>query len=102
MSALAGGLAYGLPWWVWAVPALLIVAGVARLLGWRAGLGVLAAVALVLAHRRGAQTGWAESRAREARDAQDAVDRAARARRDADRAGADPRRLRDTDGWRRD
>ncbi|WP_188576090.1 hypothetical protein [Azorhizobium oxalatiphilum] len=95
-------MSYGLPWWVWALPALAVVLGLTRLFGWRVGLGTLGVLALVLAHRRGAQRGWAGARAGEARHADEAVERAAQARSAADLAGADAGRLRDTDGWRRD
>lgn len=102
MRTIAEWLAYGLPWWAWAVPALLGVLGLMRLAGVRAGLGAAAVAAVLLAYRKGSQAGWAAQRAKGERDAQEAVDRAARARRDAERDAGDARRLRDTDGWRRE
>lgn len=61
-----------------------------------------ALVGAALLYRDGRQTGKADSQAEGRRDAQRTVSTAERARVDADRRNADPERLRDDDGFRRD
>lgn len=73
-----------------------------RMLGWRAGLSVLTAGLTLFAFRAGERRGASSQIAKEKADANRAVDRAQRARADADRRSADPHRLRDDDGFRRD
>ncbi|MFG1464228.1 hypothetical protein V5F77_15160 [Xanthobacter sp. DSM 24535] len=102
MSGLLDWIAYQLPWWVLAIPALVAVLAVARLAGLRAAVTVGLAAAAILIGRRGAQQGWAAREAKGERDAQTAIERARDARAAALRRDGVAERLRDDDGWRRD
>lgn len=108
MDSLLDWFDFGLPWWVWTAPAVAgvvaIFIAVSRVFGVRNAI-VAAAVAAAyavseLSRKRGRQEGWKERIDREKRDAEEIVRRAESAR---NRAGAaDPERLRDDDGFRRD
>ncbi|MFS8039206.1 hypothetical protein ACI7BZ_19975 [Xanthobacter sp. AM11] len=102
MSTLFHLLAYGVPWWVLALPGLLAVVALARLAGPRAAALAGAVIALVLAHRRGAQAGFAHARRKGEDDARRSLDAAHAARAAADRRDGAAGRLRDDDGFRRD
>jgi hypothetical protein len=41
------------PWWIWGILALIVIAAVQRLVGWRAALTALAAVVGFIAYRKG-------------------------------------------------
>ena len=75
-------------------------------MGWlglvRAILGFLDTIGRALEQRRLIQAGEAKEAARALGEAIDVIEKANRARRDADRHNADPSRLRDDDGFRRD
>jgi hypothetical protein len=75
-------------------------------MGWlglvRAVLGFLDTIGRALEQRRLIQSGEAQAAARALGEAINVIDKANRARRDADRRNADPSRLRDDDGHRRD
>lgn len=73
-----------------------------RLLGPKAALAVLTAGAIAFAYRRGERVGAVRQIEKDKADADRAVERARAARTDADRRNADPQRLRDDDGFRRD
>ena len=102
MSGFGLWLAYGVPSWLWTGVAGVAVQSVARVLGVRGAMMAAALTAVLLAYRRGAQAGWTDRQAKREHDAQAAVDQADAARRAAERDADDPRRLRDSDGWRRD
>ncbi|MFG1247600.1 hypothetical protein [Xanthobacter flavus] len=72
-----------------------------RLLGLKGALAVLAAGAVAIAYRRGERRGAARQILKDKANADRAVQRANEARADADRRNADPRRLRDDDGFKR-
>lgn len=73
-----------------------------RMVGLKPALGALAAGALLIARRSGEKAGASIQIAKDKANADRAVDRAQRTRADADRRSADPHRLRDDDGFRRD
>lgn len=103
-------LIYGADWRLQAGGGLLLLAAMAvsavRLLGFSAGLRIMAAAGAVFAAlaygRRERQQGWKDAQTKGERDAKTAIGRASRARADAARRNADARRLRDDDGHRRD
>lgn len=102
MSTLAVWLAYKLPWWVFALGALVATLGIARVVGLRAGALAAAFLAVLVAHRKGAQDGYSAREAQGEEDARHAIAAAARARSAAERSGSDARGLREDDGFRRD
>jgi len=101
-------LTYSLPWQLWAVPSVALLAGlfflVSRTFGVRNAIAAVtivgAGVVAKMLDHRGRQIGWDERVKREKEDAQRVVDRAEKARRDA--AAVPPERLRDDDDFRRD
>lgn len=106
-SALTAGIVagwFGGDWGLAIIAALTVGAAVLayRLLGLRGALAALAAGAALFAYRSGERRGATRQAAKEKADADRSVDRAQRARADADRRNADPKRLRDDDGFRRD
>jgi hypothetical protein len=68
----------------------------------RAALGFLDMIGRALERRQLINAGEAQAAARALGEALNVIDKANRARRDADRRNADPSRLRDDDGFRRD
>lgn len=91
--------------WLLALIAAGTLAGfvaILRAFGLKPALAALAAGALLFARRSGERAGANRQAAREQANADRAVDQASRARADADRRNADPQRLRDDDGFRRD
>lgn len=91
--------------WLMALIAAATLAGfvaVWRTFGLKPALAALAAGALIFARRSGERAGAATQAAKEKADADRNVQRASAARADADRRNADPGRLRDDDGFRRD
>lgn len=107
MSALSDFFGYSVPWWLWAFPAiaalLAIFTVVSRVFGIRnaiaAAVAVGSAILVTLSYRRGKQHGWQERIQRE-KEYADHISKRARAARDRALA-ADPRRLRDDDGFKR-
>lgn len=89
---------------------LVVILGVAaaagvvlfRLGGWKAVLSFGVLIVATLLYRDGRKTGRDDSQAEGRRDADRTVRRAEEARIDAQRRDADPDRLRDDDGFRRD
>lgn len=107
VSGIAAGLVAG--WfggdWILALIAAGTVAGAVlayRLFGLKGALAALSAGVALFAYRSGERRGASAQAAKEKADADRSVDRAQRARADADRRNADPKRLRDDDGFRRD
>lgn len=105
-SALAGIVAgwFGGDWRLAIIAALTVGAAVLayRLFGLKGALAAFSAGAALFAFRSGERRGASRQAAKEKADADRSVDRAQRARADADRRNADPKRLRDDDGFRRD
>lgn len=103
----AGGLVVALLFggdWADALLAAAVLAAAVfafRLLGLKGALAVLAAGAVAVAYRRGERRGAARQIQKDKSNADRAVQRANEARADADRRNADPRRLRDDDGFKR-
>ncbi|MGR7993806.1 hypothetical protein [Xanthobacter sp. ZOL 2024] len=109
LPGMAGLLGLVIGWcdgdWRLALIAAATLAGfvaVWRTFGLKPALAALAAGALVFARRSGERTGAATQAAKEKADADRNVQRASAARADADRRNADPGRLRNDDGFRRD
>ena len=106
MRSLVEWITFGLPWWLWAFPAVLIAAAiffaVSRVVGVRNAIAaasiVGSAMLLALSRHRGRQDGWAERIKQENDDAQQISERAEKAR---NRVNTSPERLRDDDGFRR-
>ncbi|MEW6121379.1 MAG: hypothetical protein AB1698_02105 [Pseudomonadota bacterium] len=105
--SIAQWLVHGWPWWLQALAAaalaLPVLAVCARLFGWRAAVRLAVPAAALLAAfaglRRARQQGWSDHEEKERRNADIAIETAHAARADSERA--DPRRLRDDDGFRR-
>lgn len=93
---------YAVPWWVWLFIGLTIALLVYRIWGLKAALAAATAALLATTYRRGQQTGWRDRQRKEENDAERSINRAGAARLDADKRNADPGRLRDNDGFRRD
>lgn len=79
-----------------------IVAVAWRLLGIRGAFAAVGFLAAVLTYREGRKDGRASQTTKDQSDAADAIHEAGAARVDAAVRDADPERLRDTDGFRRD
>ncbi len=103
-------LIYGAPWWLQAIGGaifiVLVLIPLVRIVGLKNTLEIGAIVGAVFGAlvygRRERQQGWKDAQSKGERDAQSAIDQASRARADADLSNADPGRLRDDDGYRRD
>lgn len=97
---------FELPWQVWFVVGVAAVAAVWRYFGLRQALLLAGGVLLFVVGRKGKQEGRAEGyearKNEEVRHVQEIAVEANRARNDADARNADPERLRDDDGYRRD
>jgi hypothetical protein len=102
IEAIVTFFTYVIPWWVWIAVAAVGVLLIWRALGFEWAVAFLAACAVAIAHRRGEQRGWQKRGEQGERNVQRNVDKAKRAGAAADRRDADPARLRDDDGWRRD
>ncbi|MEP9352031.1 hypothetical protein ABLE93_00380 [Xanthobacter sp. KR7-65] len=98
----ADTLGYGLPWWVWSLPGVAAVVLLLRLFGPKAAAAAAVALALILAHRRGAQAGRDHALKEGERDATKSLAAAEAARAAAARRDGTAGRLRDDDGFRRD
>ena len=66
------------------------------------GIGIAATVATILGANLLARQGWKRKEAKDMKDAEKLIRKAGDARTRADRLSADPKRLRDDDGFRRD
>ncbi|MBA4790305.1 MAG: hypothetical protein H2042_11465 [Rhizobiales bacterium] len=105
--SIAQWLVHGWPWWLQALAAAALALPVLglcmRFFGWQAAIRLAVPAAALLAAfaglRRARQQGWSDHAEKERRDAGIAMDAARAARADSERA--DPRRLRDDDGFRR-
>lgn len=102
LATLGTFLGYAIPWWLWGAPAAVAVVLVLRAFGPRAAAVAAAGLALVLAHRKGAQGGFARAAKEGERDVSESLSAARSARDAAGRRDGDARRLRDDDGFRRD
>ena len=102
VDAAVGVLGYGVPWWVWSLPGVLVVVVLLRLFGPRAAGLAAALLALGLATRRAAQRGYARAIQDGERHVSESLSAARSARDAAARRDGDARRLRDDDGFRRD
>ena len=100
-------LNYSIPWWIWLFPSGGILAAaifaVYRTFGLRAAISAAVAIGsalmLALSFQRGRQRGWQDRREREKSDAEKTIRKGLAARNRVD--GADPKRLRDDDGFKR-
>lgn len=107
MEIVSDFFGYSVPWWMWGIPSIAVAGAlfvaVSRMFGFRAGLtaavGFMAAAAVALSHRKGKQSGWEDRKDRERRDTAAAIERGVDARNKS--LGADPKRLRDDDGFKR-
>jgi len=103
-------LIYDLPPWVLAIPglaaAVFIFWFVHKRWGWKPALAaagaVITASLLKLIYRKGQQQGRSETLERLEEETDNAVKTADEVRARMHRDNADPERLRDNDGWRRD
>ncbi len=108
--AILTALVYAVDWRIWAALAVLVLIGgwflAARFLGASAANQIIAAAgsmfAALLYARRARQRGWEDAHEQGKKDAEQAIERARSARADAARRDADPERLREDDGFRRD
>ena len=98
-----------LGWVLEHIPESLVVLGGAaliiaawRYLGFRGAIGAAVVVVSALLYRGGRKEGRAAQQNKEQDHAETAIKRADQARVIADRVDADPERLRDDDGFRRD
>ena len=94
-------IAYQVPWWVWAIAALVVLALVHQFVGLRTALIAAGIAAVAIFHNRARQQGWQEREAKIAKDRAKAV--SDRRNTDAevdqmDRAGRDA----EWDRWMRD
>ncbi|MEE9923765.1 MAG: hypothetical protein PBV01_10440 [Brucella anthropi] len=107
MQAISDFFGYSIPWWALAFPAgaavLTTFIAVSRVFGFRNALAAAVAVGSValvaLSYRKGKQDGWQDRIRKEQDDAKALSDKARAARNGA--LAADPRRLRDDDGFKR-
>lgn len=90
------------PLWVWALLAIAACVVVFRVFGWRQTLAAAAAAGAFLLYAFGARQGRDAQIQKDIKDAQKAIDKARAARAAADRRNADPDRVFDNDGHRRD
>lgn len=103
-------IVYSIPWWVWAVLAVSIAIWVFIMIrlavGPKTALVIvgsgLAAAAVAILTQRAAKSGYEDRGREEQKNAETTLDRAHDARADAAARDADPDRLRDDDGFRRD
>ena len=107
MNRITEFLGYSIPWEAWLFPGAAVLIALffflSRIFGIRnaayaVGIAAVGVVTAIL-DRRGRQSGWEERIAKEKRDADRMVERAERARDDV--LAADPKRLRDDDGFKR-
>jgi ABC-type protease/lipase transport system fused ATPase/permease subunit len=87
---------------VWITSGLGVVLFVHRYFGLRAAASAAVAVFVFILNARARQTGWKAREEKGRKDAEKAVKESENARRDADLRNADPERLRESDGYRRD
>ena len=91
-----------IPWWLIAGAAAAATFFIWRYLGLRVAIGAAVSMLLYVIHHRGRQQGWEAREQKGKEESYEAVKEANEARRDADLRNADPERLRESDGYRRD
>lgn len=87
---------------LWIAVGAAAVFAVHRYFGLRAAASAAVAVFLFILNARARQAGWEAREEKGRKDAEKAVKESENARRDADLRNADPERLRESDGYRRD
>lgn len=99
-----GWLLTQVPLWVWLALALGVLVAVhfAARLGWQQMLLVAGALALGLIWPAAARYGWKKKEAADLAAADRAIKRGLEARRKQEKLNADPARIDDDDGYRRD
>jgi hypothetical protein len=90
------------PLWVWVLLVLVAVAIIFKVFGWKQSLVAAAAFGTFLLYTFGVKQGAEAKTRKDIRDAQKTIDKARAARAAADRHAADPDRVFDDDGHRRD
>lgn len=90
------------PWWVWLAAGVVVLASVHRLVGWKGIVAGASALLAVLLHKRGQSVGESRILKKANRDADKAIKRANEVRARSNANNADPERMRDNDGYRRD
>lgn len=104
MSGLAWYALTHVPLWVWLVVAGVVLAAVYGVwhLGLRQMLVLAALLAVGLIFPAAARKGWKAKEEADMAAAEKAIQRAADARKRQEKINADPKRLREDDGYRRD
>lgn len=90
------------PLWVWVLLVLTACAIILKVFGWKQSLVAAASLGAALLYIFGVKQGAAAKTKKDIRDAQKIIDKARAARAAADRRNADPDRVFDDDGHRRD
>lgn len=93
---------YTVPWWVKIPVGLGIALVVWRLVGTKWAIVAGAVIFAALGYNKAAQAGWKAKEQRDMKDADKLIQKASQARSKAEKLAADPRHLRDDDGFRRD
>jgi len=92
-----------IPWWVYAVVAGLFLIVTRSWLGsWRNVIAVAGVALGAILSLRGFQKGWAAKVKKDIKDADKVIAKANKARADADAHNADPGKLHESDGFKRD
>ncbi len=91
-----------IPWWVWAIVAIVVLGALHRLVGWKGIIAGALAFGALFAFKRGQAIGENRVLRKANKDADKAIERARKVRADADARNAEPERLRQSDGFRRD
>ena len=91
-----------IPWWLWAIVAVVVLGAVHRLAGgWRNMLIAATALGAVLMFKRGQHVGETREQKKAAKDAEKAIKRADKVRNRVNARNSDPQRLRENDGFKR-
>lgn len=90
------------PLWLWVLLAVAAALAVYRIFGWKQTLAALVGIGAFLLYALGTRQGRDAQIRKDIKDAQKAIDKARAARAAADRRNADPDRVLDDDGYRRD
>ena len=94
-------LAYSVPWWVWLLLGLTVAGAIQYFWGWKKALAALIGVLAIVFLQRARQQGWKDKTKADEKVADKMVADATAARAKAAKAAADPKKLRDDDGFRR-